>query len=124
MLERPPTVLLVEVRAAADAVGEFGKRLVLRPPEITHTIAVLAVPFGPQRREVAHLVAALPHIPQLGDQFESRHDGILLNEIEERRQTIHFVEPAGECRSEIDSETVDMHLGRPYRRLSMMSCRT
>ena len=81
---RPPRGALVEIGAAGEPVGELGERLIGAAPEVAHAVAVLAVPLGPERREVADLVAAFADVPRLGDQLDLADDRILLDEVEER----------------------------------------
>ena len=109
----PAGVGLVEVGAAREAVAELGERRRLAAPEVADRVAVAAVPLRPQRREVADLVAALADVPRLGDQLDLRHDGILLDEVEERRQPVDGEQLAGKRRGEIEAEAVDVHLGDP-----------
>ena len=94
-------------------MGELAEHLVGAAPVVAHRIAILAVPFGPQRREVADLVAALADVPGLGDQLDLADDRILLNQIEERRQPIDFVQLARERRRKVEAEAVDVHLEHP-----------
>jgi len=63
--DRVPAVLLVEVAGTGDAGGELAERGGLAAPEVADRVAVLAVPLGPLRREVAHLVAAGADVPRL-----------------------------------------------------------
>ena len=110
---RPARRALVEVRAAGEAVGELGERLIGAAPEVAHAVAVLAVPFRPQRREVADLVAAFADVPRLGDQLDLADDRILLNDVEERRQPIDVVQLARQRRREVEAEAVDVHVDDP-----------
>ena len=109
----PAGVGLVQVGAAGEAVAELGQRGRLAPPEVADGVAVAAVPLRPQRREVADLVAALADVPRLGDQLHLRHDRILLDEVEERRQPVDGVQLAGQRRRQVEAEAVDVHLGHP-----------
>ncbi len=111
--QRPPPVVLVQVGGAGQPGGELRERARLAAPQVPHGVAVLAVPLGPQRREVAHLVAALAHVPGLGDQLHLGDHRILLHQVEERRQPVHLVELPGQGGREIEAEAVDMHLGDP-----------
>ena len=110
---RSAGVGLVEVGAAGEAVAELGERRRLATPEVADRVAVAAVPLRPQRREVADLVAALADVPRLGDQLDLRHDGVLLDEVEERRQLVDGEQLAGQRRGEVEAEPVDVHLGDP-----------
>ncbi len=94
----PAAVGCVEVGAAAQAMGELAERLIGAAPVVAHRVAILAVPLRPQRRKVADLIAALADVPWLGDQLDLADDRILLDQIEERRQPIDFVQLARERR--------------------------
>jgi hypothetical protein len=89
--ERPPAVLLVQVTGPGQPDSEIAQRGVPTAPEIPDPVSVLAVPFGPQRREVPDLVAALAHVPRFGDELDLGHHRILLDQVEERRQPVHRV---------------------------------
>ena len=62
-------------------------------------------------REVADLVPARPDVPRLGDQLRLGEDRILVDDVEERRQTVDVVELACECRRQVEPKAVDMALG-------------
>jgi hypothetical protein len=111
--DRAAAVVLVEVARAGQPGRELGDRRVLAAPEVAHAVAVLAVPLGPQRREVADLVAALADVPRLGDELDLRDDRVLLHEVEERGEPVDLVELAGQRRGEVEAEAVDVHLGDP-----------
>ncbi len=111
--QRAAAVVLVEVGGAGQPGGELGERARLAPPQVPDRVPVLAVPLGPQRREVAHLVAALAHVPRLGDQLHLGDHRVLLHQVEERRQPVHLVELPGQGRREVEAEAVDVHLGDP-----------
>jgi hypothetical protein len=87
--KRAPAVLLVQITGPGQPDGEFAQPGLSAAPEIPDPVSVLAVPFGPQRREVPDLVAALAHVPRFGDELDLRHDRILLDQVEERRQSAH-----------------------------------
>ena len=71
----------------------------LAAPEVADGVAVLAVPLGPLRREVADLVAAGADVPRLGDQLQpATDDRVLLHELEEGRQPVDVVELARQRR--------------------------
>src|SRR6202035_3795033 len=65
--DRVPAVVGVQVAGAGEPVGELGQGGRLAAPQVPDRVPVLAVPFAPQRREVPDLVAALAHVPGLGD---------------------------------------------------------
>src|SRR5205809_6693996 len=85
----------------------------LLQPEVADGVAVLAVPLRPQRWELPDLVATLTEVPRLGDELDLGDDRVLLYDVEERRQLVDVVQRPGECRGEVEPETVDMHLGDP-----------
>jgi len=93
-----------------DELAEGGRHAA---PEVAHRVAILAVPFGPQRGEVADLVAAVADVPGLGDELDLRDHRVLLDDVEEGRQLVHLVELAGQGGGEVEAETVDVHLGDP-----------
>ncbi len=104
---------LVKIRAAGQPVRELGKRSIRAAPEVPHRVAILAVPLRPERRKVAHLIAALADVPGLGNQLHLADDRILLDEIEKRRQAIDLVQFARERRGQIETKAVDVHLDDP-----------
>ena len=111
--DRLAAAVLVEVAGAGEARGELAEGRALATPEVADGVAVLAVPLGPQGREVADLVAAVADVPGLGDQLDLADHRVLLDEVEERRQLVDLVELAGQRRREVEPETVDVHLGHP-----------
>ncbi len=110
---RAAAVGFVEVARPGQAGGELGDAVVLTAPEVPHGITVLAVPLGPQRREVADLVATGAQVPGFGDQFDLGDDRILLDEVEERGQSVDLVELPCQGRGQIEPESVDVHIGDP-----------
>ena len=110
---RTAAVVGVEVRRAGEAGGELAHGGVLAAPVVPDGVAVLAVPLGPQGWEVAHLVAAFAEVPRLGDEFDLADDGVLLHEVEERRELVDRVELPGQAGREVEAEPVDVHLGDP-----------
>ena len=106
--EGQPGGLFIKVRTAGDAGCELTQGLLLPAPEITDAVAVFAVPFGPYRRKVADLVAALAHVPGLGDELDLADDGVLLNDVEknaERRSTSCSSRARVEARSKRNPST-------------------
>src|SRR5680860_324497 len=77
--DRTPGRMRVKVAGTRDARSELAQRGRLTPPEIAHRVAELAVPLGPQRGEVADLVAAVTEVPRLSDELDLRDHGILLD---------------------------------------------
>ena len=105
--------VFVQVGRACEPAGELGQSLVGAAHEVADSVAVLAVPFGPQGREAAHLVAAHAEIPRLRDQLHLRQHRVLADDREERRQRVHLVQFAGQRRREVEPESVDVHLRDP-----------
>ena len=85
----------------------------LAAPEVADHVAVDPVPLAPQDREVAHLVAARPHVPGLGDQLDLRQHRVLVDDVEERAQAIDVVQLAGQRRGQVEAEAVDVALDDP-----------
>ncbi len=82
-------------------------------PQVARRVAEFSIPLGPQWREVADLVPALPDVPGLGDQLHLADHRVLLHQVEERRQPVHLVELPRQRRRQIEAEAVHPHLGRP-----------
>ena len=106
-------VVLVEVAAAGQPRGELGGGAAVALPEAADAVAVLAVPLGPEHREVADLVAARAEVPRLGDQLDLREDRVLVDDVEERAQPVDLVQLAGQRAGQVEAEAVDVHLGDP-----------
>ena len=81
--------------------------------EVAHGIAVFAVPLRPQGREATDLIAALAEIPRLRDELDLRNDWVLLDDVEEARESIYLVQLAGKGRGEVEAEAINVHLGNP-----------
>ena len=109
----PPAGRLVEVRRPGQPGRELAEGCGLAPPVVAHSVAILPVPLGPQTGEVADLVAALADVPRFGDQLDLADHRILLDEIEERRQSVDVVELAGQRGGQVEAEPVDVHLEHP-----------
>ena len=77
-------VVLVQVRRTSQAGSELAQRGCLTAPEVTHSVAVFAVPLAPQRGEVANLVAVFTHIPGFCDQLDLADNRILLHKVKKR----------------------------------------
>src|SRR5262249_61772184 len=63
--------------------------------------------------KVADLVPALANVPRLGDELHAIDDGVLLDEVEERGETVDLVKLAREGGREVEAKSVDVHLGDP-----------
>src|SRR5471030_2498060 len=85
-------VALVEIAAARKAVAELLQLAIVGLPIAARHIAVASIPFGPQRRELAHLIAAFTHIPWFHDEFDLGNYGVLIDDVEECRQPVHIMQ--------------------------------
>ncbi len=103
----------VQVAAPREPRRQLGQHAGMPDPVPAHRVAIAPVPFGPARREVAHLIAALADVPWLRNQLDPGNDRILLDDVEERRQPVHLVQLPGERRREVEAEAVDVHLLHP-----------
>ena len=83
------------------------------PPEVANRVAKFIVPLGPTRRKCSDLIAPRPAIPRLGDQFHFAQDGILAARFEKAALVIEAVRFPRQNRTEIETETVDVHLFHP-----------
>src|SRR5436305_2763119 len=103
----------LEFGAAGEAQGEVAQGPGLAPPVVADRVAVPAVPLGPERREVADLIAAFSHVPGLGDELDLADHRVLLDDVEEGRQAVHVVELAGQGGGEVEAEAVHVHVEHP-----------
>ncbi len=111
--DRSAAVDLIQIGTAHEAAGEFRQGGRLRTPKVAHAIAIAAIPFGPAGWEAAHLISAGTQIPWFGDQFDAGDDWILLDDVEECRQFVDFLELTCQCGRKIESESVDVHFSDP-----------
>src|ERR1700693_1226014 len=81
--EGPPRVVLIQGGAARETRCKLSHGGRLAAPVVTHGVSVATVPFRPQGREVADLVAALADVPRFGDQLDPAYHGVLLDDVEE-----------------------------------------
>src|SRR5204863_724261 len=110
--ERPAAVVLVEVARAGEPGGEVCDGLVAAP-EVADDVAVDAVPFAPENREVADLVAAGPDVPRLRDELDLGEDGVLVDGVEERVEAVDVVEAARQRAGEVEAEAVHVAVADP-----------
>src|SRR3546814_1209475 len=78
--------------------SDFRQGAVVAAPVRPDGIAVLAVPFGASRGEVAELVAVRAEIPGLGDQLHAGQYRVLAQRVEEHRTGVEAVAGAAEDR--------------------------
>ena len=99
---------------ARQPVADLGGQVLVALPVAAHGVAVLAVPLAPRRREVAHLVAAEPDVPRLGDQLHPRQHRILVDDLEDGRLRAELALPRpAQRRRQVEAEAVDVHLAAP-----------
>src|ERR1700760_1701808 len=98
---------------AGETGGELGQGGAGAAPEVADGVPVAAVPLGPQRREVADLVAAGADVPGLGDQLDLADHRVLLDQVEERGELVHLVELAGQGGGQVEPEPVHVHVQDP-----------
>src|SRR4029077_7160261 len=110
---RAPAVLLVQVAGPGEPGGELGQGGGLAAPVVADRVPVLAVPLGPQRREVAHLVAAVAHVPRLGGQLHLGYHRVLLDQVEKRGQPVHLIKLPGQGGGQVEPEAVHVHVKDP-----------
>src|SRR5690606_2210251 len=82
-------------------------------PVVPDGVSIPAVPLRPTNGKTTDLIATFTQIPRLGDQLDPRDDRILMNDVEERAETIHGVQLARERGSQIEPEAIDVHLFDP-----------
>ncbi len=102
----------VEVGRARQPPAELADAGVAAP-EVPDVVAVLVVPLGPQRRELADLVAARADVPRLGDELDPAQHRVLLDGRHEVAEHVDVVERAGQRGREVEAEAVDVHLLDP-----------
>ena len=110
---RLAAALLIEVAAARQAVAHFADLSGVTLPELAKAVAVLPVPLGPQHRKVAHLVAAVAHVPRFGNELHLREHRILVDDVEERAQPVNRVQLARQRGCKVEPEAIDVHLQHP-----------
>src|SRR3546814_14161302 len=96
---RSPALAAVVVellRRAQQSPGEIRQGAGVAAPVRQDGIAVLAVPFGASRGEVAELVAVRAEIPGLGDQLHAGQYRVLAQRVEEHRPGVEAVAGAAE----------------------------
>ena len=71
------------------------------------------MPFHSDQRigKLPDLVSAGPDVPRLGDQLHLGEDRVLVDDVEERRESIDLVELARERGREVEAEAVDVAFG-------------
>ena len=110
---RPLSIVLVQIAGTGDPGGEFRHRSAIASPELTHTIPIFPVPFGPQNRKVPYLITAFPQIPRFCDQLHLRKNRVLMDNIEKRAQLVDLMQFPRERTAQVEAKTVHVHLVYP-----------
>ena len=82
-------------------------------PKASNIVPEAIIPFRPTRWESTDLIAALAHIPRLGNELDARQDGILPHRRQEGRVGVKGIGRARQRGGEVEAEAVDMHLFDP-----------
>ena len=104
----PAAAPVEEFGRAEQPASETRQRRRVALPVGAHRVAVLVVPFRPDRGKVAELIAVRPGVPGLGDQLDAAQDRILADRVEKHRVGVELVAVAAERACEVEAEAVDM----------------
>src|SRR6516225_9915107 len=74
---RTPAVVLVEIAAAGEAVGEVRQLAFVPLPVAAHRITIFAIPLRPQHREIAHLISPVTDVPWFCNELDLRNNRVL-----------------------------------------------
>ena len=110
---RQPFACAEKILRSHEMLCEFSQRRPLMQPERAHTIAKLVIPFKPSERKTAQLIPLRSQIPGLGNQFDAGQYRIPGNRPEETGVNGIFPFFPGQCRRQIETETIDMHFRHP-----------
>src|SRR6185369_11279189 len=94
-------------------VAKFRKLAVVALPIAADDVAIAPVPLRPQGGEFAYLIAALTHVPRLGDELDLGDYRILIDDVEEGGEAIDLVQFAGQGGCEVEAEAVNVHILHP-----------
>ena len=101
-----------QIAGSGKASGELPQRQISRQPESAYGIAIMVVPLGKQRREIAHLVAAFTNIPRLGNQLHLREHRTVSYRLKQRRLLAER-RRASHHRCQVETKTVDVERFHP-----------
>ncbi len=112
-LQRTLARRAVQVGAAGDAGREVPGAVRVAAPEPPYVVAVLAVPFGPPARELAHLVGP-GGVPRLGDDLGVPQYRVLVDDLYQGRvaHDVAVLVPSQD-RGQVEAEPVDVHVDDP-----------
>ena len=103
-----------QVARSGDPRREFGDLALVALPEPADGVAVTVVPLRPARGKTTQAVAALAHVPGLGDQLDPGQHRVLAHGVEKARvivETAVFL--ARQRGREIETEAVHVHVLDP-----------
>ena len=60
---RAATVVGIEIAAPGQPAGKFSNRTAIAFPKTSDTVAIFAVPLGPQHRKITYLISSWAKIP-------------------------------------------------------------
>ncbi len=103
----------VKIAGSGEAVRQVADRPGIALPIRADSIAVTIVPLRPAHGKISYLISTLAQVPRLGNQFHLGKHGVLMDDVEKRSQTIDFVKLAGQSRSKIEAEAIDVHIQHP-----------
>ena len=93
---RLSSVVLIQIAAAGQTRGDFGDQSTIARPESTNRIAIASVPFRPQMRKVADLIATAAQVPRFRNQFDLRQNRILQDDVKKCTQLIDVMQFASQ----------------------------
>ena len=103
----------IQIARSRNAISQIAHRPGIAFPIRTNRIAVTIVPLRPPNGKISHLISALAYIPRFGNQFHLRQHRVLMDDVQECRQTIHSVQFARQRCRQIKAKTIHMHLQHP-----------
>ena len=89
----PFAIASKEIAGGREALRKVTEGDVLLQPETTGNIAKMVIPFGEQRWEISHLIAARADIPGFRNQFHLRQHAVAADSLEQRRILAEFRRP-------------------------------
>ncbi len=110
---RATALALVQVGAPGEPRPHLGRVASIAAPERAHGVTECRVPFAPAYGKMAHLVAAFPHVPGLGDELHVRQGRVLVDDREEAGEPVDLVQTAREGGGQVEAQAVHVHLGHP-----------
>src|SRR5665213_2949923 len=107
---RVAPVIFIDIAAAGQAIGKLRGKPAISAPKATHRVAVAAVPLRPANGKVSDLVAAGSNVPRLRDQFDQTQRRVLVNEHEEARELIDFMQRTRERGCQVEAKAIYVHV--------------